>query len=266
MDTLSKAPLIEVIFELRWGPLPPAQGNEGLVPVEYPLEDTELFFGQFHGVMTRNGFASLERVNLLPGMSFAMLPQVVTHRYRKQPNTWPCYQVGLGIFTVNQLNEGYDWKKFKQAVLDGLGFLNEGHPKGLSGLPLMGFELRYQDGFTFQEKETAIDFLREKLEVKIDVPAKLTKADRVASVAEPRTLSLYMELKKPKAALVCNLGLGKIGGKRGYVMSTAVRSADEHKPERADVDAVAEWLEDAHYMQKLTFESLMKPAFAKSLK
>ena len=103
MPQLSQAPLIEAIFEIRWGSPQPAKG--GMVNWNFDDEDTSFFVGQFHGVAKARGYSTVERPNPT-GLS---IPHVVTHRFRPKPNVWPCYQIGLGIATVNQINDGYEW-------------------------------------------------------------------------------------------------------------------------------------------------------------
>ncbi len=121
MATLSEAPLIESIIEIRWG----EHKIEPNKPVEFKFsaEDTDFFPGQFHSIANSYGFVFVERINKdVP----PFIPHVVRYRFRRTEGTWPCYQIGLGIFTVNQVNEGYNWGTFKKDILTGLEMLERG--------------------------------------------------------------------------------------------------------------------------------------------
>ncbi len=138
METLAKPPLIEAIFEFCWGQQMPAPGGTEL---EFKDEDTSFFTGQFRSVAAKAGYSICEAVpSPFPS---AQVPHVPTYRFRKEENKWPCYQLGLGIFTANQVNDGYSWKTFREAISEGLRLLDKGHPLGLRKLPGLGVSLRY---------------------------------------------------------------------------------------------------------------------------
>jgi hypothetical protein len=239
LTTLSQAPLIEVIFELRWGATK-QQAAERFV--EFPPEE-EFFLGQFHGVATKAGFGVLERINTVSAGVPFVLPHVVTNRYRKQAHAWPCYQVGLGVFTANQLN----------------------HPLGLKGLTPLGVELRYQDGFPIKDDQPPQEFLRESIAIGFEIPGALTQSDRVHGPPKTLTFSFQIGLRSPRARMITNLKWGTINGKPGYVMDTMVRSADVERFEQFSIEAIEQWLEEAHDAHRLSFKSFIQPAFAKSL-
>jgi uncharacterized protein (TIGR04255 family) len=169
------------------------------------------------------------------------------------------------VFTVNQLNAGYDWDAFKADAIRGLKMLDDGHPLGLKGLTPLGVELRYQDGFAFKEGQEPSEFLRESIAIGVDIPEALTKSEHVEGLPQTRTISLQIDLRRPKGTLISNLRLGRVNGKRGYIMDTMVRAADASKFEQFDIDQIAMWLEDAHRVQRLSFKSFIQPAFAKAL-
>ena len=257
---LANAPLVEVITELRWGQV--ARMQDGKVSFRFNEEDTLFFVGRFHSVAKESGFSTVERTNL--GLQGA--PHVVTHRFRKAPNVWPCYQIGIGAMTTNQLNDGYKWENYKKAVLSGLEMLDKAHPSGTANIPRIGVDLKYQDGFIFGENETPDRFLKEKLNFGFSVPEQfLTKAELKSPVVTGNNIGFEISLQKPAGVLAVLLNQASINKKPGFVMETSVRSTGDLCPEFSR-DAMNNWLEEAHHIQRLAFQSFINPAYMKSFK
>jgi uncharacterized protein (TIGR04255 family) len=168
MTILANAPLIEAIFEIRWGNFkidPVSKGQE----LFFPRDEIDFFFGKFRTIAESIGYSYVERV--LPEEA-PLIPHFVCFRFRKSPNTWPCYQIGLGVFTTNQVTDGYDWEKFKQDIINGIDYLDRGHPLGLEKLPFIRIELRYRDGLLFRPQESPIDFLNKNMELELKLPSE----------------------------------------------------------------------------------------------
>jgi uncharacterized protein (TIGR04255 family) len=257
MTQLSKAPLVEAIFELRWD-LAGTDNGQLLVPT--PSEEAEFFVGQFHGVAKLEGFSEVERLN--PNLQI-QIPHVISHRFRRSPNTWPCYQIGLGIFTVNQINEGYAWSSFKTNIAKGLELLNSGHPSTLASLPLVGVDLTYQDGMIFEPGESASDFLKKKLNFGYEPPKDLISEVSDGGVAQGYSIGFQIPIKKPAGLLIVELQEALINGILGFAMNTRIRSINLNVP-TATQDGIIAWLEEAHKIQKIAFDKLINPTFAKS--
>lgn len=259
MSTLSQAPLIEAIFEIRWGRV--KDKSPTLIAFEFSEADRVFFIGRFHGVAKDRGYTTVEAIN--PGLGG--VPHIVTHRFRKAPNTWPCYQVGVGVMTANQVNEGYTWPTFKAVILDGISMLDSAHPDGIAGLPPIGMELKYQDGFVLNPGEEPTGFLREKLNFNFSVPPDLLSDNRVA-IPSPKatTLGFELALEDPKGSLSVAINSALINGKNGLVMETTVRTADAlfNTYDRSSID---NWLERVHDVQKMAFKAFINPAYMKSL-
>ena len=260
MTTLSEAPLIESIIEIRWG----EHKLEPNKPVEFKFlaEDTDFFPGQFHGIANSKGFVFVEQINKdVP----PIIPHLVRYRFRRSEGQWPCYQIGLGIFTVNQVNEGYDWETFKKDILAGLQMLDKGHPVGLRRLPVIGIEMRYRDGFLFGGGETSTQFLKNKLKINFQPPEEVLESPNLAKKVENYNLSFKIALEKPKGLLIISLAEELINGQLGFIMDTIVRSADDLKP-MFEMGSLEIWLEEAHNIQKHAFRTLINPAYANSFK
>lgn len=256
MPILSNAPLIEAIFELRWGK---ASLDPAGVSFEFAPEDSEYFIGQFYGVAKQRGFAVVERIRPLLGV-----PHVVTHRFRRTSNTWPCMQIGLGTFVVNQANEGYSWREYRKSILEGLEILNAGHPLGISGLPAIGMELRYQDGFAFEEGEDPVAFIESKLNLRF-APAEafVRHGGLDAKTTIVRQMAFEIGAIEPPGVMIIELQTARIKERPGFLLETVVRSVDGTAP-RLELDAIAAWLDSAHRLQQHAFRTLIDPDFARS--
>lgn len=257
MTVLAKAPLIEAWVELRWGSTL-TDGRHTNIIVN--CEDADFFPGQFRQAAERGGFTHIERVN--PEI-VGIAPHIVTYRFRKAPAVWPCYQIGAGIFTVNQLNDGYGWETFKPDVIDGLKILDQGHPLGLSKLSRFGIELRYQDGFPFSDGQIAIGFLESNMEIKFGLPAEFMQFTALSSHFSGIKMGFNLDTTTPKGQLIIELLEGTINGQPGFVMNTRVRSIKEDCPEWT-IESISNWLESAHDIQRHAFKTLINPVFARS--
>lgn len=256
MGTLSEAPLIEAIFEMRWGKLQKPVG------FQFPPDDVDFFPGQFRNVAISYEFRHIEEINKgLPGI----IPHIVRYRFRKAENLWPCYQIGLGVFTVNQVNEGYNWETFRGSVLQGLRILNEGHPVGLERLPGFGIEMRYQDGFLFDKGETPLNFLSDKLNINFGLVKEFYEFPSITKDVRDHKIEFNIHVVKPKGILIISLMEGLINGQAGFIMNTIVRSFEESMP-AFTIDSIENWLEEAHNIQRHTFKTLINPTYAKSFK
>jgi len=253
MTRLSHAPLIEAMVELRWGQI---EQKDKTLAFNFPQEDITFFPGQFHAVAAKNGFAVSEQVNPTP------LPHLISYRFRKHANTWPCYQIGMGIFVTNQINNGYDWSTFKPDVLLGIQMLNDGHPLTLAKLPMTEITLRYQDAFKLDPDESPSDFLKNKLQIGFTPIEDFLKVPFICNNVQGQIIGFQVETTEPAGTLRFDINQATIEGHAGFVMNTAIRS----KVTSASIDSFASWLESAHATQKHAFETLIHPTYLKSFK
>lgn len=261
MADLSQAPLIEAIFELRWGEMKSKDTPQRGIEFFFNKSNEALFAEQFQSAMIDRGFVVHERVHEeLPQLT---IPHIVTDRFRPAENTWPCYQTGLGIFSANQVNDGYAWEQYKADVLHGLELFDPTHPLGLDGLPSIGVELRYQDGFVLEEGETPSQFLKDKLEINFTLHNDFLSLPAISSDPQGSKIVFNLKLNDPEGILLISLDEAYINGQMGFVMSTTVRSADGAQPAFV-LDELEEWLEKAHDVQRHAFVTLINKTYART--
>ncbi|MHB9074737.1 MAG: TIGR04255 family protein [Desulfobaccales bacterium] len=263
MSILAKAPLIEVIFEIRWG-LVKADSSRGEREYHFPGEETDFFFGQFKMIATSSGFSFIERTT--PEIQ-PSLPHVVIFRFRRAPSTWPCYQIGLGVFSVNQINDGYEWERFKLDILNGIEYLNKGYPNGIENLKSVGIELRYRDAFILNENERPVDFLKNKMKLSFDLPDGLLNSEYLDNTKITGTrVAFNLDIVNPIGKLVLDLRQAKINGQPGFVLDTRTRSQGNDVPNLIEKDSFSQWLEGVHDIQRLAFKELIDPLYARTFK
>jgi uncharacterized protein (TIGR04255 family) len=249
MTRLAKAPLIEAIVEIRWGLV---KKDPAGIQLNFPEEEGKFFPGQFRAIATSRGYKVIENVNQPP------FPHLINYRFRKAQDSWPCLQIGTGIFTVNQINEGYDWEPFKTAVFEGIDILDKSHPKNLKGLSPFYIELRYRDGFFLEENETSSQFVKTKLNFGFEPPDDFLKSPFLdKKPVSGHVISFQVDTILPQGLLIFTLNEAIINGKKGFVMDTIMRS----EPTKLSLAFIKKWLEEAHTTQKHAFKTLIKPAY-----
>lgn len=261
MTGLPKAPIIEAVFELRWAKVSenPADGTKQF---EFSDDERGLFPGQFRVEAKSRGFGVVERTLVPVGFP---IPHQALFRFGKSPAAWPCYQIGTGLFTANQDNDGYSWENFSQHIRQGLEILSEAHPLGIAGLPILSVELRYIDGFSLDEGESAVSFLKNKLQVSLAVPSGLIDNAMLVGQPERHVMEVSIKSKEPAGNLVVTVREALINGQPGFVMITSLRSTESECP-RSTIDTIMAWAKQAHAIQKHAFETLINPAYMRSFK
>jgi len=256
------APLIEVVFEMRWGKAARLkQGESEVVGLQFPNQEQNFFPGLFRSEIDKKGYSCVEEAN----PAIQMMPHVVKHRFRKSPNQWPCYQIGLGVFTANQVNEGYTWESYVETVNEGLKVIDTSHPDSLKGLSPLGIELKYQDGFVFEASETPVSFLVKKMNIGFSLNEQFLLNPSLEDKIHGNSISFQMNSKKPEGVLIIQLLEGTISGKPGFIMDTTLRSADKNCP-KFTLDSINKWLIDAHDIHKHAFKTLISPTLAATFK
>lgn len=155
-EFLPKAPLKEVLFEIHW-------------ELEYISEEKISFDKGFEQAVLKFTNAcqqDFKEVTILKPENIPSTAYVnrVTHRFFKTKGQHPLYQLGPGVFTVNDNNKNYVWKDFFDMVKNGISCLNSSYEKEL--IPSR-VQLRYIDRVSpniFGSSNT-FDFLREHLKV-----------------------------------------------------------------------------------------------------
>lgn len=257
VTTLSKAPLVEVVTQIRWGN---ADLNEDSQPVRFTFSKSEetTLPDEFTRVFRSVGYGHLE----VFAPEFEDVQFTVSRRYRRGPDEWPVYQSGLGVLSVNQRNDEYDWSGYKSNVLRGFELLTEALQGFYEKPPFIGLELSYLDMFPL-EGLTPQEFLRRNFKVKPEPPKEFLSASFIDPESASASLSFEMQVNEPKARLTLSLEPEEHEGRGAYSMDTRVLSLlDAVEYTREGIDR---WLEAAHRVQQHAFQTLIRPTYKKRL-
>lgn len=127
---LSNAPLKEVIFELHWG-------------LDFiPEQNVFIDIGFDEALFAFQNNCDYKYVRALHKSGERNIINAVSHRFYKEKNRYPIYQMGPGVFTVNDNNKNYSWTDFKTKIIDGIQCLRKSYDKEIFPERV---ELRYID-------------------------------------------------------------------------------------------------------------------------
>lgn len=256
MGQIPNSPLVEAIFELRWGETSNSQ-------FKFSIEEAELLPGVFLKTIKDQGYGVSEQVNHDPGRP--AFPFEIKHRFRKSHGTWPCFQIGLGIFTANEIGNAsldgpdkdqYDWDTFKPSITTGLDALNSSLNGGLPSLENPTCILRYQDAFKLKGSETLESFISDKIKADISVENFLGNNEKIAENADELQLNFSYKTKHPEGRISITLSSALIHGKKGIVIDTSISS--KISEESMSTIEISNWAEQAHDLQRYVFETLIK--------
>lgn len=235
MSKLPNAPLVEVIFELKWD----ISNKTDIVDFQY-----------LHGDLYSNLKEKYpHRENLVPPeVPFDVFRGIPVFRYRENNNTYPLIQIGPGLITVNTIDSKYFWGEFRDEINNVVIILNEIYPKckDLSFTPI----LTYIDFFEYDKtKLSSLEFINANFQ--LNLTENFLNEDEI--ILNDLNFTLNYKLKDDILSL--NIRDGKINNnKEGIVLQTKVVG----KKEKYTKKELVSWLDNAHELSSKTFKSLTK--------
>lgn len=231
MSKLPKAPLVEVIFELRWV-LPSAQ-----------IQDAQYIAGDLYHLIKDN-YPYREALQQLPP---GLVIQAPTHRFRHERNGYPLVQVGPGLLTVNITDEKYFWNDFLADITSVLRHFQTVYK--FDEEQVLTAHLRYIDFLAFDfDKQDVFKYLEEKLHLKVDFGFLNYEKAKVDNTV------LAVGLKIPEGELHISISNGKNSkGNSGIAINTLITN----KLDSSTKDIV-EWLGKAHEITRSVFKEMTK--------
>lgn len=245
---LLNPPLLEAIFELRWELQVDRQSGRMRDP-SYPV-----MYGRIYERL-QSSFPFVEDLSSNQVHPEAN-PYVVRHRLRKQKEGYPLIQIGPGIITVNETMK-YSWTSFRDTILNVVEMIEELYPAHISPLNFIKAEIRYLNGIAFEPKnETALVFLRDKLNIGIHLDSDLFEMNEIKNDPEGMSLNLAYPLNKPVGSLLVGTQMGQIQEKPAFLIQSVIQSVGEVVPQ--DKESFQPWLSSAHCVAENCFLSFFK--------
>lgn len=236
----ANAPLVEVIAEIRWKTIKLTAIPNGGVDPYY-----EVFLQAFRSKAKELGFAFEEKV-VPDEVPREFLAGQVTTRFRPEPNKWPVFQVGPGIFTANVIPPYDGWTSFAPTVNRGIQAMLDCYPESGKLLVLERMSLKYIDAFTASHsRRDSWSFLSQGIQHKVTPPPALSALDWIDGTPRDVTLNMEYAVSKPeKSVLASQISSGKANG-----VDATIFTLDMILPkiERTlNVDTIIQWYSDAH--------------------
>jgi|SRR5208283_2883873 len=258
--TFAKAPLVELITELRWIPEgstaadPTAPQQTTLPTVFFGGTKQEEFYMRVGGALHKRGFNRSER--LMPaGIPFVLQQPVYRFRSEAADEASVIYQVGYGIFSVHGIPPYHSWAKFLPFVKTGIEILLETRVDADAKKPLSQVNLRYIDFFGEEmiQGRDIPSFFSQVFGISTTLPGALTKAATSNTVK-----SLYTKVVLPIQIgdLTVSVGDGKFNNQDGILLDTIASSTGQIAPE---LGAIMEVFDFAYTVTHNMFLELTRP-------
>lgn len=239
---LKNAPLKEVIFELHWNGIIDSIGIES-------DPGFELAQAKFADKIKEN-FPLHKR--LLPeNVPFKIFGSPL-HQYWKGEFRWPVIQHGECMIAINEVEEGYEWKKsFEPLIINSINNIRSSYDYELI---FNRISLQYIDAWDIDEIE-GLEFVNTKLQTEIfnryQSPGKLKDFN----------LSQTFELFETTTMnIVISTGVNNENGKQSIILTTKAEYVGN-----ADFNYISEWIENAHTASSNMFKEMLNPDFYVSL-
>lgn len=238
---LPRAPLQEVIFELRW--------KLDFEPESQSQVDKEIQFA-FAKFSTLSADKLKHNVILkpaaVPDILFANRP---IYQFWVAPNTYPAFQLGPGVFTVNETEKNYEWEYFRGLILEGMEWLSKSYSNKLE---FSVAELRYIDAIEVNDdnQRDLSKFIADHLKIEVvnkAISAKLTD------------LQLHQRFKidnENSLSLIVTNGRKNINQSKAIILQTSY-----NKTSNITFENLIVWIDVAHK----TCSSLFKEMISKDL-
>jgi uncharacterized protein (TIGR04255 family) len=258
--SFEKAPLKEIIVDLRWGAsrIPrelPLNQPISLPPASFLVDSAhEHLFMNLGEELSKMGYGRSER---LTPAGFPSLPTQSVYRYQSNSEELKSvlFQAGLGQFSAHGVLPYKSWEEFLPRVRNGLEALLKVYLETFGEQPFSQVTLRYIDFFEeelVQGRDVAT-FMSEVLSISVQLPDFLT-----AIVTEKRTKDMVVKFSMPVAAgmLTITIADGKFNNRAGILLDTLVSQSGAIAP---TVDIIVEVLNASYATLHHMFLSLTKP-------
>ncbi len=155
---LPNAPLQEVIFELRWK-LDFDPESQTHVNKEF-----QFAFANFSGLsVDKLKHRVILQPSFIPDSLFANRP---VYQFWSGENKYPVFQLGPGVFTVNETEKNYEWQSFRGLITEGVEWLKKSYTNKLD---FSAIELKYIDAIEVDDdnQKDLAKFINDNFQIEI---------------------------------------------------------------------------------------------------
>jgi uncharacterized protein (TIGR04255 family) len=246
VQELFNKPLVEAIFELRWGLI----GTDMISSMRDP--GFKILLGRFYDKVKEKYPTIIE----LPSsqMPEEMMPYIVRHQFQTANDTWPLLQIGPGILSANDTS-GYTWPRFKDNLSHALCAVYSSYPMDIHQFLPTQVALRYINAIPLDpSRVNLIDYLKQNLHTNIGLEASLSST--VLNIAQPSQLNLNLifPMQSPSGECGISVSTGKNGDEQALIWQLDAQAVGAAVP--SDQGFLLEWVETAHSVIETWFERL----------
>ena len=242
MSKLPNAPLLEVIFELRWK----IQKKDDFAKYQYLHGDFYSLIKQDYPIRR-----PLVPVDLPPGV-YVNNP---AHRFLGDQNKYPLIQIGPGILTINVNDEYYFWDEYYDLIAKMLEkfFSVYPNPSKTEFQP----SLVYIDFLSFDfNNEDIIKYLSENLNLSIN-------QDVLKETGIPDSFKLKQSFNIDLGKLFLNFDTGiNNAGEKGLIIQTKLTGNYQN----LEVGEIKNWLNNSHDYCSVLFRKMTEGKLYESFK
>lgn len=253
--TFAKAPLVEIIAEVRW-PVS-TQIQIGPAGIEISSGTQEQFYAEFSDMAAHNGYPRSERL-LPPGFPVETGRAVWRFRPVDGATLW---QVGSGVFTANAVPPYKSWDEFRPHLRTGIELMlkaRRGKEHGTDQLTTVS--LRYVDAFgpELTQGMPMVDFLCAKFGFELKLPDPIVKD---VDHNFPIELNTKFEFQlKNGMRFGMSIAPGTFQNEPSLMVTTGVFKAT---PTDSNLDAIMGVFESAHTIIHDTFFDMTRSLHAR---
>ncbi|WP_395076487.1 TIGR04255 family protein [Flavobacterium sp.] len=242
MSKLPKAPLIEVVLELKWEIL----NKEDINELQYLHGDL------YSKLNDKYPF----RENILPyDIPLDILANQPVYRFRSSENGYPLVQLGPGIITLNTTDEYYEWGKFSNLSV----MLFEKFSQVYSKFNLKKYSpsLLYLDFFPFDfEKNNVYEFINNNFSIVINQSFLENKGN-----PKQVNFSFDYQLENDDLSVVFQKGINS-QGIDGIILQSRINGGLIG----ADLKLINDWVNSAHETVSEIFKKITEGRLYESFK
>lgn len=243
--------LVEAVLELKWGQISQQE-------FQFSPEDQTLLAGEISASAQSKNFRHLELLNQQL-FSVPNLPWMVTHRFREKVDSWPCIQVGLGVFTINQISNGYQWNSFKDGIKKGLDIFNSSRLNRLTQIANTAVvRLMFQNAFYFDSTISVVDFIEENFDMKVGFSDNFLKKHEMNKIDYMVNLNFTIKSSKPKGLVTITIANANINKNDGLLVNLSIDLISDGDSSNFTIDYIMEWAENAHTILKNSYQEHFK--------
>lgn len=232
MSKLPNAPLIEVIFELRWK----VAGKSELQKYEYLIGDL------YSSIKDQY---PLREPLTPPGLPTGIMVNNPAHRFRTGRSGYPLVQVGPGVLTLNTTDDNYFWDQFYQWAESLIGTFLEVYP----GDEFFKPNLLYLDFFEFDYSSgNVLQYINDNFNLEIT-------QGFLQNPGYPFHLDQGFFYETSLGYLTVTLKKGQNSEKKnGIVMQSSLQNQNELNKK----EDILGWLDEAHRFSSNLFKEITK--------